>query len=120
MNLLHENHYSTVVDLEEEAVEIVRFAYQMRDKNRNMGSITYLELDKRHQLSKNQIENALCTNVVNLGRVVGGNKNFKFYARLIRVNIAINYMKTEIIRGQDDLCEFKTTVRDRKIRGENF
>ena len=58
MTLLNDNHYSTVVDLEEEAVEIDRFAYCVSDIYGRV-AITYLELDKRHQLSKKHIKDML-------------------------------------------------------------
>ena len=51
-SLLRHNHYSTVVDLEEddEAFEIERYAI-----GTFCGDITYLELDKRYDFSKSQV-----------------------------------------------------------------
>ena len=51
MSLLLDNPYSTVVDLEEDAFEIERYAVQRRELDSWSRAITYLELDKRHQLS---------------------------------------------------------------------
>ena len=50
INLLNDNHYSTLVDLEEDSFEIERFAMQRHD-----GTITYLELDTRSCKSNKQI-----------------------------------------------------------------
>ena len=83
MDLLRDNHYSTVVDLEEGAFEIKRYAIQFRD-GRSSCAIIYLELDKRYELSKMEIKDTLAQrNTIQIFKSLG---NFKFYMREIHVS----------------------------------
>ena len=114
MDLLHDNHYSTVCDLEEDSFEIERFAMQ-----RQNGAITYLELDTRSYNSNSEIQGTIDL-FSNQKKKLLWFKNLRFYQQQIDINEAQGFIKTKISQGRGDLQMTRCTIDDEKRFEETF